>query len=70
MPARSYPRLFEPVVLAGRRLRNRVTHASMTTRLGREQQVSGPLLAYYRSRARGGERRPRLLPRGGIRSGA
>jgi len=54
MPARSYPRLFEPVVLAGRRLRNRVTHASMTTRLGREQQVSEPLLAYYRSRARGG----------------
>jgi hypothetical protein len=49
-----FPRLFEPITLAGRRLRNRVTHASMTTRMGREQCLTEQQLAYYRNRARGG----------------
>jgi len=54
MSAAAYPRLFEPVELAGRRLKNRVTHASMTTRMGREQRLTGQQLAYYRNRALGG----------------
>ena len=40
MSAAAYPHLFEPIELAGRRLKNRVTHASMTTRMGREQRLT------------------------------
>jgi 2,4-dienoyl-CoA reductase-like NADH-dependent reductase (Old Yellow Enzyme family) len=50
----NYPRMFSPITLAGRRLKNRVTHASMTTRMGRDQRVTEQQLAYYRNRARGG----------------
>jgi hypothetical protein len=50
----SFPRLFEPITLAGKRLKNRVTHASMTTRMGREQRLTERQLDYYRNRARGG----------------
>jgi len=52
--AAAYPHLFEPIELAGRRLKNRVTHASMTTRMGREQRLTAQQLAYYRNRALGG----------------
>lgn len=54
MSAAAYPHLFEPIELAGRRLKNRVTHASMTTRMGREQRLTEQQLAYYRNRALGG----------------
>lgn len=50
----AFPRLFEPLTLSGKRLKNRVTHASMTTRMGREQRLTERQLAYYRNRARGG----------------
>jgi dimethylglycine catabolism A len=50
----AFPRLFEPITLAGKWLRNRITHASMTTRMGREQRLTEGQLAYYRNRARGG----------------
>lgn len=53
-PAAPFPRLFAPLTLAGRRLKNRVTHASMTTRMGREQRLTEQQLNYYRNRARGG----------------
>jgi 2,4-dienoyl-CoA reductase-like NADH-dependent reductase (Old Yellow Enzyme family) len=54
MSGQAYPRLFEPIILAGHRLRNRVTHASMTTRMARDQRVTPQQLDYYRNRARGG----------------
>ncbi len=49
-----YAHLFAPLTLAGRPLKNRVTHASMTTRMGSEQKLTDPQLAYYRNRALGG----------------
>ncbi len=49
-----FPALFSPIALGGRRLKNRVTHASMTTRMGREQRLTEQQLAYYVNRARGG----------------
>jgi 2,4-dienoyl-CoA reductase-like NADH-dependent reductase (Old Yellow Enzyme family)/thioredoxin reductase len=49
-----YPRLFEPLDIVGGRLKNRIVHASMTTKYGRGQAVSPRLLDYHRSRALGG----------------
>lgn len=50
----AYPHLFEPITMAGRRLRNRVVHASMTTRLGVNTRVTDRLVQYYANRAAGG----------------
>jgi 2,4-dienoyl-CoA reductase-like NADH-dependent reductase (Old Yellow Enzyme family) len=50
----AYPHLFQPMTLAGHPLRNRVTHASMTTRMAHDQRVTARQLDYYRNRARGG----------------
>ncbi|MFK7885434.1 MAG: FAD-dependent oxidoreductase [Gammaproteobacteria bacterium] len=50
----AYPTLFSPVELHGVPLRNRIVHASMTTKMGREQKITEPLLNYYRNRAQGG----------------
>jgi 2,4-dienoyl-CoA reductase-like NADH-dependent reductase (Old Yellow Enzyme family) len=49
-----YPRLFSPIQLSGRTLRNRVCHASMTTKFGADFDVTDRLLAYHANRARGG----------------
>jgi 2,4-dienoyl-CoA reductase-like NADH-dependent reductase (Old Yellow Enzyme family) len=50
-----YPALFAPLVLpCGARLKNRVTHASMTTRLGRDQGLTDQQIRYYANRAKGG----------------
>lgn len=49
-----YPQLFAPIELAGRRLKNRIVHASINTRMGRNQEVTPALLNYYRTRAAGG----------------
>jgi dimethylglycine catabolism A len=50
-----YPALFSPLVLpCGARLKNRVTHASMTTRMGRDQGVTEQQIRYYANRAKGG----------------
>jgi len=46
--------LSEPLVLAGKRLRNRVAHASMTTHMGYQSQVSDRQIQYYENRAKGG----------------
>lgn len=50
----AYPHLFMPVTMAGKRLRNRVVHASMTTRLGVNTKVTDRLVQYYANRAAGG----------------
>jgi len=49
-----YPALFSPFTLAGKRLKNRIVHASMTTRMGEKGRVSERQLNYYANRARGG----------------
>lgn len=49
-----YPMLSAPMELGGVRLRNRVAHASITTRFGKDHRVSARLIAYHESRAQGG----------------
>jgi 2,4-dienoyl-CoA reductase-like NADH-dependent reductase (Old Yellow Enzyme family)/thioredoxin reductase len=49
-----YPHLFAPIQLSGVPLRNRIAHASMTTKHGRGQKATAPLINYHRSRAQGG----------------
>ncbi len=50
----SYPALLAPYTLAGKRLKNRIVHASMTTRMGDKGKVTQRQLNYYGNRARGG----------------
>jgi len=50
----AYPHLLAPTTMAGKRLRNRVAHASMTTRLGINTRVTDGLVQYYANRAAGG----------------
>lgn len=52
--ALAYPTLLSPFMLGRTRLRNRVTHASMTTRMGRDTRVTEQLIRYHANRARGG----------------
>jgi len=49
-----YPSLLSPLTLAGHRLKNRVVHASMTTRFGIDRHVTDKLVQYHANRARGG----------------
>ncbi|MEO9190899.1 MAG: hypothetical protein ABI224_13015, partial [Acetobacteraceae bacterium] len=49
-----YSALSSPIVLAGRTLRNRVIHASMTTALSDQRKVTPQLIQYHANRARGG----------------
>lgn len=49
-----YPHLFAPFELGARRLRNRIVHASMTTRMSADRKVTPSLINYYASRAQGG----------------
>ena len=53
-PAPPYPALLAPLTLAGRPLRNRLVHLSMTTLSNRDARVGEFLLNYCASRARGG----------------
>ncbi len=52
-PAR-YPHLFAPLAVGARILRNRIAHASMTTRMSLNRRVTDALVRYYANRARGG----------------
>lgn len=49
-----YPALLAPLTLAGRRLRNRVAHASMTTLMSSGGRVTETLITYHANRAKGG----------------
>ena len=51
---RPYPRLFEPFELAGKLLRNRIVHASMSTGRAVNGQVGPSQIQYCANRARGG----------------
>lgn len=48
------PQLSAPFSLAGKPLRNRVVHASMSTLMAREGRVTDAQIRYYANRARGG----------------
>jgi 2,4-dienoyl-CoA reductase-like NADH-dependent reductase (Old Yellow Enzyme family) len=50
----AYPHLFSPFDLAGRRLRNRIVHLSITTSLSQGRRVNERHTQYYVNRARGG----------------
>ena len=52
--ATPYPSLFAPFTLAGRRLRNRIVHASMNTHFAENTRVTERLIQYHANRARGG----------------
>ena len=43
----AYPRLMQPFTLAGKRLRNRVVHASMVTLMAENYRVSERMIRYY-----------------------
>ncbi len=49
-----YPLLFSPLEVGPIRLRNRIVHASMSTRYAECREVTGRLIAYHAARARGG----------------
>src|SRR6185436_7373919 len=53
-PHELYPALFAPYTLGGKTLRNRIVHASMTTRMGEKGRVTERQIHYYANRARGG----------------
>lgn len=53
-PQPAYSSMLSPLTLAGKRLRNRVVHLSMTTYSNRDAKVGPMLLNYCVSRARGG----------------
>lgn len=50
----SYPTLFSPTEIGGVRLRNRLAHASIVTRMVKEGRLTPSLLHYLSSRAHGG----------------
>ena len=49
-----YPQTFSPITLGRRRLKNRIVHASMTTRYARDGRVTDAYENYFVTRARGG----------------
>ena len=49
-----YPALLAPCTLAGKHLRNRLMHASMTTLMGENGRVTDRLIQYHANRAQGG----------------
>ena len=52
--AGAYPAMSAPFALAGRRLRNRIVHASISTQFPQGARVSDRLIQYHASRAKGG----------------
>ena len=53
-PNQHYPHLFAPYELAGKRLKNRIVHASVTLRYGSGREALQKLISYHATRARGG----------------
>ncbi len=48
------PALSQPFELAGKRLKNRIVHASMSTMMARDSMVTDMQIRYYETRAKGG----------------
>jgi hypothetical protein len=53
-PASPYPLMFSQIQMGGRRLRNRLVHAAMSTRYAANREVTPKLIDYHANRARGG----------------
>jgi 2,4-dienoyl-CoA reductase-like NADH-dependent reductase (Old Yellow Enzyme family) len=53
-PDPAYPHVFSPFKVGAHTLRNRIVHASMTTRMSVNRRVTDALVTYYANRARGG----------------
>src|ERR1041384_5670450 len=53
-PGAAYEALFSPFELAGKRLRNRIVHAAMSTALIERSRVTDRLIQYHVNRAPGG----------------
>jgi 2,4-dienoyl-CoA reductase-like NADH-dependent reductase (Old Yellow Enzyme family)/thioredoxin reductase len=49
-----YPRLLSPFTLAGKRLKNRIVHAAMSTRYGKNGEVTQRFIDYHVNRIKGG----------------
>ncbi|MEQ8509743.1 MAG: hypothetical protein RIF37_15545 [Rhodospirillaceae bacterium] len=49
-----YPHLFSPITVAGKQLKNRLVHASMSLRYVTDGSVNDDTITYYKNRARGG----------------
>ena len=54
-PHSIYPHLFSPITVAGKSLRNRIVHASMSLRYVTDSKVNEASITYYRNRAEGGD---------------
>lgn len=54
LDASRYPHLLSPLWLGDRRLRNRIAHCSITTRMSHGRSVTPQLISYYANRAKGG----------------
>ena len=52
--AGAYPHLFSPLELAGKRLKNRIVHVSVSPHFGAETGLKAGQIHYYANRARGG----------------
>ncbi|MEZ5499666.1 MAG: FAD-dependent oxidoreductase [Steroidobacteraceae bacterium] len=50
----NYPELFAPLQRGRLRLRNRIIHAAITTRMGEAQKATEAMVRYYANRAAGG----------------
>ena len=49
-----YPHLLAPLARGRLQLRNRLVHASMSTRMAKDARVTQALIDYHENRARGG----------------
>lgn len=54
MSPHAFPHLFEPLVLRGKRLKNRIMSSGHDTSMPTDNQVNEQLIAYHRARAEGG----------------
>ena len=50
----AYPNLFSPFALAGKTLKNRIVHASISPHFGAENGIKDGQIHYYANRAKGG----------------
>ncbi|RJG13205.1 FAD-dependent oxidoreductase [Pseudomonas cavernicola] len=53
-PAQAFPHLFEPLVIRGKRLKNRIMSSGHDTSMPTDNLVNEQLIAYHRARAEGG----------------
>ena len=67
VPDQAYPYLFSPIKLAGHNLKNRIVHASMTSRFATAGKVTQQFIDYHLNRIEGGAAMTITEPLGMIR---